>query len=321
MLQRSVWFRLAGACLPLLVAILGVAANAVVALGVALLSTGVLLWSLFGAAVPNQSDDPAFGVDPAPQVPPACDPAPDPPAADPPPSAAADPAKPADQPTLQELERFKAVSRIASQVAHHLNNALCPVLGYAEILLHGGPDHATPEARREALSIMRSCTLDATNQVRRLEDAAHAAETGANQSSALDYQTYAAQFAGNNGLRILVVDDDKAVRDVIRHVLVADGHRVDTAADPRQAVELFRHVPFEFVLVDGAVADYAGQPIADILHGIRPSAQVAIMAGACGPGGPGSDRELVLRKPIALEDLREFVANVKRRLEADRNQP
>jgi two-component system response regulator ResD len=50
--------------------------------------------------------------------------------------------------------------------------------------------------------------------------------------------------------RILVVDDDEAVRIGLRGVLVSEGYEVSTACNGREAVEQFRGVKIALILVD-----------------------------------------------------------------------
>jgi CheY-like chemotaxis protein len=50
--------------------------------------------------------------------------------------------------------------------------------------------------------------------------------------------------------RILVVDDDDALRDVLRAALSRDGHEVDGACDGTEALALLEQRPYDLVLSD-----------------------------------------------------------------------
>lgn len=50
--------------------------------------------------------------------------------------------------------------------------------------------------------------------------------------------------------RILVVDDDEAVRTGLRGVLLSEGYDVSTACNGREAVERFQGIPIALTLVD-----------------------------------------------------------------------
>ena len=50
--------------------------------------------------------------------------------------------------------------------------------------------------------------------------------------------------------RILVVDDDRSVRDMLVRVLVEDGYKAESAADGGLAVEMAAEQAFDLVLLD-----------------------------------------------------------------------
>lgn len=50
--------------------------------------------------------------------------------------------------------------------------------------------------------------------------------------------------------RILVLDDDPEIRDLLRDVLESDGYEVDEAPDGREGVRLYREHPADLVIVD-----------------------------------------------------------------------
>jgi class 3 adenylate cyclase len=60
---------------------------------------------------------------------------------------------------------------------------------------------------------------------------------------------------------ILVVDDDPVERRMLTHLLERDGHRVDTAADGRQALERLHAEPFDLVLLDVLMPEMDGYEV------------------------------------------------------------
>jgi DNA-binding response OmpR family regulator len=50
--------------------------------------------------------------------------------------------------------------------------------------------------------------------------------------------------------RVLVVDDDRGIRDVVAHALRSDGYDVETAADGARALELAQSQPFDLMVLD-----------------------------------------------------------------------
>jgi len=50
--------------------------------------------------------------------------------------------------------------------------------------------------------------------------------------------------------RILVVDDDEAIRQMVETLLVEDGYRVELAQNGEEAIRLVRQKPFDLVVLD-----------------------------------------------------------------------
>ena len=72
-------------------------------------------------------------------------------------------------------------------------------------------------------------------------------------------------------MRILLVEDDAVLRDVIARSLEHAGHRVDPAASVREADHLWRVQPFDAVLLDLNLPQHerAGSPMGNGLHVLR----------------------------------------------------
>jgi DNA-binding response OmpR family regulator len=54
----------------------------------------------------------------------------------------------------------------------------------------------------------------------------------------------------HNRSRILIIDDDKLIRDTVRTILASDGHEPVLAVDGEDGVRQFQHQPFDLVLCD-----------------------------------------------------------------------
>jgi signal transduction histidine kinase/ActR/RegA family two-component response regulator len=72
------------------------------------------------------------------------------------------------QQMVVQQERLRALGQMASGVAHDINNALCPVIAYAELLLKILPD--LPEVARRNLQIIQRAGEDIAHIVRRLRE-------------------------------------------------------------------------------------------------------------------------------------------------------
>src|SRR5713101_8847568 len=58
--------------------------------------------------------------------------------------------------------------------------------------------------------------------------------------------------------RILLVEDDEALRDVVERNLLARGHDVSIAADARSALEQLHTAPFDLIVLDINLPDQTG---------------------------------------------------------------
>jgi len=64
--------------------------------------------------------------------------------------------------------------------------------------------------------------------------------------------------------RILLVEDDRDVRFVLEHVLLAAGYAVDSVESASMARAYLGTRPYELVLADGRLGDGSGIEIADL---------------------------------------------------------
>jgi two-component system KDP operon response regulator KdpE len=74
--------------------------------------------------------------------------------------------------------------------------------------------------------------------------------------------------------RVLVADDDLAIRKVIREALAREGFEVETAADGREAVEKAEAAPFDLVITDLAMPNVDGR---GVVREIRKRSEIPIL--------------------------------------------
>jgi signal transduction histidine kinase len=111
-------------------------------------------------------------------------------------------------------------------------------------------------------------------------------------------------------LRVLVVDDDPQVREVVVDYLAMDGHRVETAASGREGLEKFLGGQFELAVVDLAIPELNGAQLATIFKQLTPSMRIISLTGFGDMLDKAGGADLVLGKPVTLQDLRQAVARV-----------
>ncbi|HET9794100.1 MAG TPA: response regulator transcription factor [Thermoanaerobaculia bacterium] len=74
--------------------------------------------------------------------------------------------------------------------------------------------------------------------------------------------------------RVLVVDDDPAIRKVVREALSREGFEVETAADGREAIEKAEAAPFDLVITDLSMPNVDGH---GLVREMRKNSDVPIL--------------------------------------------
>ncbi len=108
--------------------------------------------------------------------------------------------------------------------------------------------------------------------------------------------------------RILVVDDDDAIRVMLERVLRRERFEVDTARDGFEAIEKLTRLEYGTILLDLMMPRVDGRGVLDFLEKHRPqSARSVIIMTANLPGGEAASTEEpvfgVLSKPFDIEQL------------------
>jgi len=114
----------------------------------------------------------------------------------------------------------------------------------------------------------------------------------------------ASHFDGT-GLRILLVEDDAAVRAALGHTLERKHFSVTTATDATQALRIVEQQSFDLVLTDAVMPGMSGAALVEHLHLTHPTLRVVLMSGyarelvepGSAPAGP------LLRKPFTTAEL------------------
>ncbi len=116
----------------------------------------------------------------------------------------------------------------------------------------------------------------------------------------------------SRSLRVLVIDDEPLVREVVTEYLTGDGHTVETATNGREGLEKFQAGWFDLVVTDRAMPEMSGDQLAATIKQIAPDKPIVLLTGfgemmqTAGekPAGVG----YIVSKPVTLAALREAVA-------------
>ena len=115
----------------------------------------------------------------------------------------------------------------------------------------------------------------------------------------------------DRALRVLVVDDQEIICELIAEHLASDGHTTASAANGHAALQLFRNGSFDLVLTDQSMPMMNGVQLGSAIKALSPGTPVILLTGfgdemlALGGRPPGID--LVLGKPVSHADLRRAI--------------
>jgi CheY-like chemotaxis protein len=131
-------------------------------------------------------------------------------------------------------------------------------------------------------------------------------------------------------LKVLVVDDEPAVRTALSEILTAEGHEVAACADGPAALERSREEAFDLVITDLSMPGMSGWEVAGCVKAERPETPVLLITGWGEQIDPAEARakgvDAVLAKPFTRIDLAMLIVELiapgmRRRRSSLRNRP
>jgi len=107
--------------------------------------------------------------------------------------------------------------------------------------------------------------------------------------------------------KILVVDDEVGIREVVRDVLTKDGHEVTTVPSADQAYATLLKQPFDLVVTDLQLAEASGMDVLKKIRELQKEIPVVIYSGAVTPAveeeGKQAGASAVLSKDVGVAEL------------------
>ncbi|MBI2925567.1 MAG: response regulator [Verrucomicrobia bacterium] len=141
------------------------------------------------------------------------------------------------------------------------------------------------------------------------------ADEAASAQSKSDQQRSAAPLEGR-GKKVLVIDDEPALLEMIRATLSGNGYEVDTAGDGETALRLLKHSRYNVTLCDWKMPGLNGQQVFERVVATDPAAaqRFVFMTGDVVNERVQAFLEerqkICLAKPFTLEDFRATVKKV-----------
>lgn len=111
---------------------------------------------------------------------------------------------------------------------------------------------------------------------------------------------------------ILLIENDDAVREVLRIGLLAAGYSVSEAANGRQGINSFRKAPSDLVITDIYMPDRDGLEVIEALRRTHPTVRIVAISGASGSMNYLKRAQLlgatrVLTKPLSMPTVLRIV--------------
>lgn len=115
----------------------------------------------------------------------------------------------------------------------------------------------------------------------------------------------------HQSISILIVDDERAIRDLFRHILLRRGHEVITCGSAEEGLRNTEEREFDVVILDVGLPEMSGLEMAEELHRRNARSQVIVLTGDPPQGKEIASRKLnvfrYLSKPIRAATLVEVV--------------
>ncbi len=117
----------------------------------------------------------------------------------------------------------------------------------------------------------------------------------------------------SHGLRILGIDDQEAIRELLNNIITGLGHQVKTVADSAEALSLLGRELYDVVIVEVALPGQSGWEIARQVKAQSPRTPVIMLSGwdyqEQRVGEERRHADFVLTKPFKMEQLRKAIAD------------
>ena len=112
---------------------------------------------------------------------------------------------------------------------------------------------------------------------------------------------------------VLIVDDEPQIREIVKEVLVQNGHRVAEAADGLEAIERLQNSFFNLIITDFTMPQMGGLGILKYMRKNKIRTAVVILSGSTISGLEDETqlKELgayaIVHKPIEMDELMDHV--------------
>ena len=114
---------------------------------------------------------------------------------------------------------------------------------------------------------------------------------------------------------VLIIENDDAVRELLRTALATAGYSVREAANGRLGINAFRKMPADLVITDIYMPDKDGLEVIEALRRTHPTVKVLAISGASGTIGYLREAQAlgaarVLAKPVSIPTVLHVISEI-----------
>ena len=112
-------------------------------------------------------------------------------------------------------------------------------------------------------------------------------------------------------LRILAVDDDETILNILYQFLSRDGHKIKTVGNGADAIKMVESEDFDLVLCDLAMPNVFGYDVVNALNKLEKRSKIGIITGWGERLKPieeeGMKVDFIIKKPFDLSELSKHI--------------
>ncbi|MCH7763102.1 MAG: response regulator [Candidatus Marinimicrobia bacterium] len=119
--------------------------------------------------------------------------------------------------------------------------------------------------------------------------------------------------------RILVIDDEEYILDIVEEILTDQGHKVTSSGSAENGLEIFKKENFDIVITDLGMPEMIGWEVAERIKKYNPKTPVILLTGWALNLEPEKIKEngvdYVLKKPFTEEKLTEIISKARKTID------
>lgn len=107
-------------------------------------------------------------------------------------------------------------------------------------------------------------------------------------------------------MKILVVDDNHQIRNLLYRILYGLGHNVEVAADAESGLEILQKFKPDFLISDDMLPGIRGVDLAKKAKGANPNIDIIIISGTLKPED-APNYTTFIAKPFKIKDITDAI--------------